>query len=122
MPPETNPSQTPRTPRTPEEHLKAVQSLYLRNQAALKGLVLGIVPDINRAEDILQDVFCVITDTAADFELGTNFMAWAMKIAKYRILELHRADRAKGTSLSPDLVAPKVSRAKGVGYHSSGLL
>lgn len=101
MPPESAPSQPP---LSPEDHLKAVQSLYLRNQAALKGLILGILPDLNRAEDVLQDVFFVITEKASDFELGTNFMAWAMRIAKYRILELHRADRAKGTSLSPDLV------------------
>ena len=98
---DTNP---PQAPSSPEEHLKAVQSLFLRNQAVLKGMILGIVPDVNRAEDVLQDVFFVIPDKADSFELGTNFMAWAMRIAKYRIMELARIDRAAGASLTPELV------------------
>lgn len=118
MPIEPTPSQPP---LSPEEHLKAVQSLYLRNQAALKGLVLGIVPDISRAEDVLQDVFFVITDKADSFGLGTNFMAWAMQIAKYRILELARIDRAKGTSLTPDLIELLVQTYKPNDQHDEML-
>ncbi|MEO0477636.1 MAG: sigma-70 family RNA polymerase sigma factor [Planctomycetota bacterium] len=91
-------------PRTPEDHLKAVQALFLRNQPALRGLILGIVPDIHRAEDVLQDVFFVITGKADTFELGSNFLAWAMQIARYRVLELARTDRALGSSLTPSLI------------------
>ena len=91
-------------PQSPEEHLKAVQALFLRNQPALRGLILGIVTDINRAEDVLQDVFFVVTDKADSFTLGTNFLAWAMQIARYRIKELAREDLAAGASLTPDLI------------------
>ncbi|MEM9111391.1 MAG: sigma-70 family RNA polymerase sigma factor [Planctomycetota bacterium] len=97
---------------TPEAHLKAVQSLFIRNQTALRGLILGIVSDINRAEDVLQDVFFVITDKADSFKLGSNFLAWAMQIAKFRIMELTRADRAKGPSLTPDLIDQLVQSYK----------
>ncbi|MEM6485569.1 MAG: sigma-70 family RNA polymerase sigma factor [Pseudomonadota bacterium] len=96
----TNPSQAQ---MTPEEHLKAVQSLFLRNQNALRGLILGIVPDVNRAEDVVQDLFFVITERAETFELGTNFMAWAMQIAKYRIMNA-RKNRVAGYNLTPDLI------------------
>lgn len=91
-------------PLPAEEHRKAVQALFLRNQTALRGLVLGILPDIHRAEDVLQDVFFVVTDKADRFELGTNFLAWAMQIARYRVKELIRKDLALGKSLTPELI------------------
>ena len=106
---DTNPSQPP---LPPAEHLKAVQSSFIRNQAALKGLILGIIPDLNRAEDVLQDVFFVVTEKADSFELGTNFIAWAMRIAKFRMMELARIDRASGSSLTPDLIEKLVATYK----------
>lgn len=91
-------------PLSAEEHRKSVQSLFVRNQTALRGLILGILPDPNRVDDVLQDVFLVVTDKAYSFELGTNFMAWAIQIARYRIKEMIRQDAALGKSLTPVLI------------------
>jgi RNA polymerase sigma-70 factor (ECF subfamily) len=91
-------------PLSAEDRRKAVQALFLRNQTTLRGLILGMLPDVNRAEDLLQDVFFVVTDKASSFELGTNFIAWAMQIARYRLKELVRKDIASGRTLTPDLI------------------
>ena len=93
------------TPHPPiPEPVRSVQSLFIRHTAALRGYVLALVPDLDRAEDIVQEVFLVVTEKAADFEPGTDFLAWVTTIARYKVLEAVRAAGRQAGSLSPSVV------------------
>jgi len=49
------------------------------------------MPDISQVDDIIQDVFLTVTAKAADFQEGTNFLAWVFTIARFRVLKTMNA-------------------------------
>jgi RNA polymerase sigma-70 factor (ECF subfamily) len=82
-------------PPTPREQ---VQQLFLRHSGLLHGFIASLCGDLVLAEDILQEVFLVVTAKAEDFQPGSNFMAWVRVIARFKTMELLRTQRrARGT-------------------------
>lgn len=56
-------------------------------QRRLLGYVQALVPNRADAEDLLQEVNLFICRHAADYRPGTDFIAWAFKVAYFRVLE-----------------------------------
>ena len=79
----------------------AVQKLFVRHSSAIRSFILSLVPDFELADDILQDVFVVVTEKASSFETGTNFVAWARKIARHKIMNAQQRFRGRARVLSP---------------------
>ncbi|HYE97710.1 MAG TPA: sigma-70 family RNA polymerase sigma factor [Planctomycetota bacterium] len=73
--------------------VESVQRLFLRHAGPIKGFILGLVPDVNAAEDVFQEVFLTATAKAAEFREGSDFAAWARSIARFKALELYRSGR-----------------------------
>jgi RNA polymerase sigma-70 factor (ECF subfamily) len=71
----------------PDAHLHDVQRLFLQHSNRLRGFILGLLPDRAAAEDVLQDVFLTVTAKAAEFQSGTDFLAWVRAIARLKVLE-----------------------------------
>lgn len=70
--------------------------LFTRHQRRIYLYILAQVPRPVDAEEILQETNIIIWRKCAQFELGTNFLAWACRIAKFEVLkyrEKHRRDR-----------------------------
>ena len=70
-----------------DPHLREVQRLFLQHSDRLRGFILGLLPDRAAADDVFQDVFLTITGKAAEFQSGTNFLAWGRAIARLKVLE-----------------------------------
>jgi RNA polymerase sigma-70 factor (ECF subfamily) len=85
-------------------HTFRVQQLFIKHQNDVKAFVLAFQPDWTDAEEVLQEVFLTITQKAADFEEGSNFVAWARQIAKFKILESARRRNASPQALSEDVI------------------
>ena len=68
--------------------------LVTRHQAAIYGYLRTIAPGAP-LEDILQEVNLVLWNRAEDFELGTNFKAFAFRIAHFKALEALRAAKRR---------------------------
>ncbi len=85
------------------DHVQQVQSLFVRHSAALRGYIGTLEPDWHSAQDILQETFLTVTAKAASFQIGTDFLAWAYRIACYKVLERARA-RGSASMLSPDIL------------------
>jgi RNA polymerase sigma-70 factor (ECF subfamily) len=73
--------------------VEAVQRLFLRHAGPIKGFILALVPDVNAAEDVFQEVFLTASAKAAEFAPGTDFPAWARAISRFKVLEHHRSRR-----------------------------
>jgi RNA polymerase sigma-70 factor (ECF subfamily) len=86
------------------EQTVRVQQYFVRHQSRLKAFVLSLQPDFAEAEDILQEVFLVVTRKAHEFEEGTNFTAWAFAIARFKILESLRRRKTKAVALSEAVI------------------
>jgi len=91
---------------------EAVLREFVRNRSALFALVLSLVREINLAEEVLQEVAVVVCDQWSDFKPGTNFVAWAMRIARNKIFNLTRVARRE-IVLAPEALE-EVERAAAV--------
>lgn len=95
-------------PRTVQE----VQKLFLRHTSVLRGFILGLLPDHNRAEDVFQELFLTITRKAADFQPGSNFLAWARSIARLKVLEQCRSSQSGPRLLAPEALEALIGTAE----------
>lgn len=59
-------------------------------QPSLYACILALLPDRSAARDLLQETNLTLWRKADDFEAGTNFLAWACRIARYHILNYRR--------------------------------
>lgn len=73
--------------RDSDEFVKLLTSC----QSGLYACILSLMPDRIAAQDILQETNLTLWHKADDFEPGTNFMAWASRIARYHVLNFRRA-------------------------------
>jgi RNA polymerase sigma-70 factor, ECF subfamily len=85
------------------EKTMRVQQLFVKHQLGLRAFILSLEPNFTDAEDLLQEVFLVVTRKANEFEEGTNFFAWGCTIARYKLMELLRR-RARSQSLSEEVI------------------
>lgn len=64
-----------------------VQKLFIRNSDRIEAFILGWFPDFTVSKDLLQEAFVVVTEKAAKFRTGTDFLAWARQIARNKVLQ-----------------------------------
>ena len=76
-------------------------ALLREHEHALAAYVFSLVPSTADAEDILQLSRLQMWKLFPQFEIGTNFLAWARKIAFYQMLNFRRADRARYLAVDP---------------------
>ena len=55
-------------------------------------------------DDVLHEAFLTITAKAADFEVGTNFLAWAKAIARFKVLHARRAHWREVNGISDEAI------------------
>ncbi len=88
----------------PDSADKTTQFLELltAHDRALMLYVHGLVPRDAAAEDILQQTKLLLWKHFDDFTLGTNFIAWARKIAFHQILTHRRQKKREHLPLSEE--------------------
>jgi RNA polymerase sigma-70 factor (ECF subfamily) len=69
---------------------KEFMTLLIPNQSRIHAFILYLVPNHNDADDILQETFTEMWNKFNDYTAGTNFVAWAITIAKYKILNYRK--------------------------------
>ncbi|MBT8038430.1 MAG: sigma-70 family RNA polymerase sigma factor [Verrucomicrobiae bacterium] len=56
------------------------------HQAELHAFIISLMPGTEGAEDVLQETNLVLWEKRKTFKSGTNFRAWALQIARYKVL------------------------------------
>lgn len=64
--------------------------LLTEAQGPVYGYILTLCPDRNRARDLLQETNITLWKKSETFEEGTNFNAWACKVAYFHVLAFRR--------------------------------
>ncbi len=70
-------------------------------QPRLYAYILSLLPNRNDANDVLQETNLVLWHKSEEFIEGTNFLAWAFKIARYKVLA-HFRDRHRDRHVFDD--------------------
>ena len=63
------------------EFRKRLMILMTRHQRQIFSYIYTLVPNRPDAEDLLQETSLVICEKFREFEVGTDFVAWACQIA-----------------------------------------
>ena len=64
--------------------------LLTEAQGPVYGYIVTLLPDRNRARDLLQETNITLWKKADNFEEGTNFNAWACRVAYFHVLAFRR--------------------------------
>lgn len=87
-----------------DDHTLQVQTLFVQHQQAVMAYVLSLEPGIHDAEEIVQEAFVTASRKASTWTAGTNFLAWACAIARFRTLSFQRDRGRKNRRLAQDVV------------------
>ncbi len=80
----------------------AFQTLYERCSAKLFGIILRILKNRQKSEDVLQDVFLKIWQKAGSYDPGQGRpITWMATIARNRAIDIIRATRPETTVDEP---------------------
>ena len=78
--------------------------LFTKSQRPLYLFILGQTGSVQNAEEVLQNTNLVIWKKSDQFDLGTNFFAWACQIARYEILQHRQRFRRDKLRFSDEFV------------------
>ncbi len=74
----------------PEEPQPSIDQQLSRLQPELRRFVGSLLANPSDVDDVLQEVNLTVWAKRDEFEEGTNFRAWAFKIARFKALASHR--------------------------------
>jgi RNA polymerase sigma-70 factor (ECF subfamily) len=76
------------------EKIQQFVSFFTSHQGKIYSFILSLVPNFNDADDIMQETSKMMWVKFDEFQRGTDFVAWGIKIAHFRILEFRRKKKA----------------------------
>lgn len=92
---------------------QAFLALFTPNNRIIFHFILGMIPNWNDAQDVMQETSRILWEKFHTFEEGSDFVAWAVTIAKYQVMSFRKAKSRRKTRCLPldllDLVASEYS-------------
>jgi RNA polymerase sigma-70 factor, ECF subfamily len=82
----------------PSDRVSEFVTLYTRHYAQLQFYVIALLPSVGDAADVLQETSLVLWRKFSTYQGGTNFYAWACKIARLQALK-HRQRMSRSARL-----------------------
>jgi RNA polymerase sigma-70 factor (ECF subfamily) len=79
-------------------------ALYSSHQRRLFHYTTALLPNASDADDVFQEVNLVLWQKFDQYQEGTNFFAWACRIARYKVLQYHEKHAGTATLLDPDVL------------------
>jgi RNA polymerase sigma-70 factor (ECF subfamily) len=98
-------SNTGAVPPSEPQRTEQFVRLLTEHQRALYVYILGLVANPTDADEVLQEANLVLWRKSVDFEPGTNFAAWAFRVAHFEVLAFRKRRGRERLSFEPDLLA-----------------
>lgn len=86
------------------QRVEQFTALFSKHQRQLHVYITGLVFSPPDAYDILQDTNLVLWERFDSFEIGTNFLAWARKIAFHRVLRFRDSKVRRSAIIDPHIL------------------
>jgi RNA polymerase sigma-70 factor (ECF subfamily) len=78
--------------------------LLLLNQRRIAGLIFALVPRGADADDVMQETCAVMWRKFGEFRAGTDFGAWALRIARFQVMGFYNRRRRAQARLSDETI------------------
>ena len=89
---------------------QAVASHWTQAQPTVRSFLFSVVYDPAAVDDLLQEVALTVVRRFDTFEPGTNFIAWAVTIARHKAMDYHKT-RARDRHVLGDAVLERLAGA-----------
>ena len=76
---------------------RSLPGCFLAMRRRIYGFIMTLVFNHHDAEEVFQNTTSILWNKFADFEPGSNFFAWASRIAYYEVLSLMKQQRRSRT-------------------------
>jgi RNA polymerase sigma-70 factor (ECF subfamily) len=76
--------------------------LLVQNQSQIRSYIACMVPNRNDCDDVLQETLSEMWHKFDEYEDGTNFRAWGVAIARFKILSHQRKYKASKLHFNSD--------------------
>lgn len=103
-----------------KDQTEKFMSLLVSNQRNIQTFIAYLVPNRSDTEDILQETLSEMWHKFNTYEEGTNFVAWGITIARYKIMSHQR--KYKKSKLSFDSVTLELLQAEADAKTNAGSL
>lgn len=97
---------------SPDNSPSGFADLMADHQPRLLGYILSLVADEHSAKDILQETNVTLLKKSRDYEPGTNFTAWAFRVAYFEVLTWRRRRGRDRLQFNDELVESLASTAE----------
>ncbi len=64
-------------------------SLFLENERRIQAFIFCLLPNLADADDVLQETSLILWQKFGQFQPGTDFLAWACRIAQFRVMKFY---------------------------------
>lgn len=91
-------------PLLPPADGEAFTRLLLQNQRRIAGLIFSLVPRGADADDVMQETCAVMWRKFGEFQPGTDFGAWALRIARFQVMGYYNRQRRAQARLSDETI------------------
>lgn len=78
--------------------------LFVDNQKTIYSYIFAMVYDNSVADDVFQDTTALMWERFESYVEGTNFGAWGITIARYKLMDHFKQNRHKYASMSDELL------------------
>lgn len=86
------------------EKRKEFADLFLQVHRDLFGFIYALLQNLEDTDDVYQETAVVLWEKFDDFTPGSNFRAWAMRIARFRVLKFAEAKRKQRALFSAEVL------------------
>lgn len=70
--------------------MRELAGLWVQSQSVISAYITANVFDLHHAEDLVQEVAQVVAENFANYDRRQSFVAWALGIARNRLLKYYR--------------------------------
>src|SRR5438067_3592271 len=79
-------------------------AMLMSHQRRLFQYILSLLPNLQDAEDVLQETNLVVWRKFAQFQSGTSFFAWAARVAQLEVMKHRKKATGRRTVALHDAV------------------
>jgi len=92
-------------------------ALVANHQARLLGYIRSLTGDLGIARDVLQETNMVLLRKENDYQPGTNFTAWALRVAYFEVLTWRRKMGRERLIFDDETVQRIAEQAEHLSFH-----
>lgn len=78
--------------------------LLVPNQKRIFSYVAKLIPNYTDSEDVMQEVSELLWRQYSEYTQGTDFVAWALTVAKFKVYEYYKENKRNKKRLSNETV------------------